>query len=130
MLKFLVEEAWNSYIATNAREKSILSIHCFIKGGSNQIFRNKFELKDRLGRFTTSTHTYSYGQREPPKSTSGNAKAFVPEPVVVVSESRTEFVESKANSIKNIMDLATSTIVRYIEYAGYQGAELKRGLHH
>ena len=92
-----------------------MSLHCFIKGGSNQIFRNKFELKDRLGRFTTSTHTYTYGQREPPKSTSENAKPFVPEPVVVVSESRTQFVESKANSIKNIMDLATSTIVRYVE---------------
>ena len=115
VLKFLGDDAWNSYIATNAKDQSIVSLHCYIKGSSNQIFRNKFELKDRLGRFTTSTFTYSYGQREPNKSTSDNAKPYVPEPVVVLSESRTEFVESKANSIKNIMDLATSTIVRYVE---------------
>ena len=115
VLKFLGDDAWNSYIATNAKDQSIVCPHCYIQGSSNQIFRNKFELKDRLGRFTTSTFTYSYGQREPNKSTSDNAKPYVPEPVVVLSESRTEFVESKANSIKNIMDLATSTIVRYVE---------------
>jgi CheY-like chemotaxis protein len=112
VLKFLGKEAWNGYLASKTIDTSILSLHCFIKGQSNSIFRNKFELRDRLGRFTTTTHAYTFGAREPPTST---GKDYVPEPVVVLAESRTDFVESKANSIKNIMDLATNTIVRYIQ---------------
>jgi hypothetical protein len=113
VLKFLGKEAWDGYMQSKTRDGSIMSLHCFIKGQTNSIYRNKFELRDRLGRFTTTTHAYTYGQREPPKNS--GSKPYVPEPVIVLAESRSTFTESRASSIKNIMDLATNTIVRYIQ---------------
>ena len=38
-----------------------------------------------------------------------------PDSISMMNESDCKFNESKAGSLKNIMDLATSTVIRYIE---------------
>ena len=67
------------------------------------IYRNSFEIKDKFGRFVTSTKTYrmKVGEED--------------ETVAMMSAKDYEFTELKATSIRSVMDLATSTIIRYIE---------------
>jgi hypothetical protein len=104
-LKFLGEEAWESFVQTKGVvDNSILSVHCFVKGNNKTIFRNSFELKDKLGRFSTSTHSYTY-----------HSDNKGPEAITILNEKDCVFTESKASSLKNIMDLATHTIIRYLE---------------
>jgi pimeloyl-ACP methyl ester carboxylesterase/CheY-like chemotaxis protein/uncharacterized membrane protein YgcG len=111
VLKFLNAEAWKTFLNDKSPERSILSVHCFVKGNSNSVFRNKFQLQDHLGRFTTSTHSYNFAREKK----IGEKTPVALEPVMVVRESSCTFTESRASSIKNIMDLATNTVVRYLE---------------
>ena len=69
------------------------------------LINNNFELKDKLGRNRTSTYAYVYSLES-----DGGLESFG-----MMNESDCTFNESKASSLKNIMDLATSTVVRYIE---------------
>ena len=103
VLKFLNIEAWYIFISQKA-DSSVLSVHCFINGENHQVYRNKFAVKDKLGRFVCSTHVYTF-----------NLSKDVPDSVVTMYENKLKLVESRANQIKNIMDLATSTVVRYAE---------------
>ena len=106
LYKFLAEEAWNAFCKDSATtDFSCLSVHCFIKGSNQTIYRNNFELKDKLGRNRTSTYAYVYSLES-----DGGLESFG-----MMNESDCTFNESKASSLKNIMDLATSTVVRYIE---------------
>ncbi|KAJ1430067.1 hypothetical protein B484DRAFT_418916, partial [Ochromonadaceae sp. CCMP2298] len=102
-LKFLNKEAWEIFITEKA-DTSVLSLHCFINGENHQVYRNRFTIKDKLGRHTSSTHSYTF---DIPKE--------APDSVITLHEHRFKFVESRASQIKNVMDLATSTIVRYTE---------------
>lgn len=105
ILKFLGEEAWDSLCMNHGvTDRSVDSVHCFIKGTSPNIYRNSFELRDKLGRFLTSTHSYSY-----------RSEQRGPEVVNIFSEMNAKFTESKATALKNIMDLATHTVIRYVE---------------
>ena len=111
VLKFLNAETWKTFAVTKEPETSIISVHCFVKGHTNSVFRNKFQLQDRLGRFTTSTHSFTFGREKK----IGEKTPVPQEPILVVRESSCVFTESRAASIKNIMDLATNTVVRYLE---------------
>ena len=82
---------------------SVTSIHCFVKGNSPLIYRNYFEIKDKFGRFVTSTKTYRMKVGEDDET------------VAMMTAKDYEFTELKAASIRSVMDLATSTIIRYIE---------------
>jgi hypothetical protein len=105
ILKFLGEEAWDSLcLNRGVTDRSVDSVHCFIKGTSPNIYRNSFELRDKLGRFLTSTHSYSY-----------RSEQRGPEVVNTFLETNAKFTESKATALKNIMDLATHTVIRYVE---------------
>lgn len=116
VLKFLGPEAWQTFISSKKAEPSILSAHCFIKGNNNSIFRNTFQMSDRLGRFTTTTYAYAFIKKEPNiVDRKSNYKATEADPLIVLNESNTDFIESRASSLKNIMDLATNTVIRYLE---------------
>lgn len=103
LLKFLTEDAWQGLIEGGLGDPSIISLHCFIKGNNHTYFRNSFHLRDKFGRFTTTTKSYCLTNIESA------------EEVVMVNESDCKFVECRASSIRNIMDLATNTIIRYLE---------------
>lgn len=85
-------------------DDSILSVHCFIKSKLHTINRNNFELKDKTGRSLTSTYSYSY-----------NIDESDPESITIFHENSARMYECKATNITNIMDLATSTVIRYLE---------------
>ena len=61
MLKFLNVDAWETFTENmKIPDDSILSIHCFVKSKKHSIYRNNFEVKDRTGRYVTTTYCYSY----------------------------------------------------------------------
>lgn len=103
ILKILNAEAWEYFVKGPPLDTTIQSIHCFVKGSNNTVYRNKFELKDKLGRFATSTHSYVFKIDETTES------------VILMHENPADFTELKATNLKNIMDLATNTVVRYLE---------------
>ena len=105
LYKFLNENNWSEFISTEQMpDNSIISLHCYVKGDSNLVYRNKFELRDRLGRFVTSTYSYSFFDSN-----------LATDSIVMARESKLEFTETRAPALKNIMDLATNTVVRYLE---------------
>ncbi len=106
--KLLGNDAWSNFIASKSTDSSIKSVHCFIKGSNNTIFRNVFQLKDKLGRFSSHTYSYTYNLNQ----MNANNEDFN---ICVVSDKHINLVEVRATSLKNIMDLATNTVIRYVE---------------
>ena len=105
ILKFLNCDAWDTFTENmKVPDDSILSIHCFVKSKKHTIYRNNFEVKDRTGRFVTTTYCYCYEVDEQD-----------PETVTVFHEDSAKVYECKAGNICSIMDLATNTIIKYVE---------------
>ena len=105
ILKFLNEDAWGAFVeGMHVSDDSIISVHCFVKSKKNTIFRNKFELKDKTGRAITTTQSYSIQIDESD-----------PEAVTTFYEDSAVKYECKASNINSIMDLATYTVIRYLE---------------
>lgn len=104
MTKFLTLDAWKSFIEEEHIDHSILSLHCFINGENHTVYRNSFKLRDKFGRYSCTTHTYSFPIDRNNMSS-----------VITLHDSQIKLVESKANQIKSILDLATNTIIRYME---------------
>mgnify|MGYP005994710653 CR=1 FL=1 len=105
ILKFLNIDAWETFTDNlKVPDDSILSIHCFVKSKKHTIYRNNFEVKDRTGRYVTTTYCYSYSVDEED-----------PETVTVFHEDTAKVYECKAANINAIMDLATNTIIKYVE---------------
>lgn len=105
ILKFLNSDAWDTFTDNmKVPDDSILSIHCFVKSKKHTIYRNNFEVKDRTGRYVTTTYCYCYQVDEQD-----------PETVTVFHEDTAKVYECKAGNICNIMDLATNTIIKYVE---------------
>ena len=103
LYKFLNIEAWEVFLDDfMTPDSSIISLHCFVKGNQTSFFRNRFELKDMLSRFVTSTHSFTY-------------VLDYSQEVNVIRDSDCQLVEIKAASLRNIMDLATHTVIRYLE---------------
>lgn len=105
VLKFLGPEAWETFCHSNVSDKdNVMSIHCFVKTTNHSIYRNSYQLRDKAGRVATSTNAYVYdiSQRDE-------------DGVAILQERHCKFSESRATSMKNIMDLATYTVVKYIE---------------
>eukprot|EP01035_Chromulina_nebulosa_P009953 gene9953-13417_t len=103
-IKLLPLRAWNSFVSQFSPEKSIISLHSFVKGENNSVYRNRYKLRDKIGRVTTSTHAYVL-----------KADQNDPDSVSISLEADLVFVECRANQICNVLDLATSTVVRYLE---------------
>jgi pimeloyl-ACP methyl ester carboxylesterase/CheY-like chemotaxis protein len=103
ILKYLNEDAWKAFTETVVADPSVLSLHCFVKGDNKMIYRNKYELKDKLGRFVSSTHVYNM------------SFDHTIEAVSVQFTEHAVFTESKAAALKSVIDLATNTVVRYLE---------------
>jgi CheY-like chemotaxis protein len=95
----------NQNVSSSNIDLTINSIHCFIHGDNHIVYRNKYQLRDIKGRVNTSTLTYSL-------NLSSNTTT---ESVVTMYEHSLIFHESKAMQIKSILDLATTTVVRYVE---------------
>lgn len=106
--KFLGIDALEVLISQNVvkPDPSILSLHCFVKGADKTSYRNKYTVKDSLGRFSTSTKSYVFKSRN---------NAQMPDAMQVYYDADVELTESKVVALRNIMDLATNTIVRYLE---------------
>jgi hypothetical protein len=105
ILKFLNNDAWETFTDNmKVPDDSILSIHCFVKSKKHTIYRNNFEVKDRTGRYVTTTYCYSYSVDDED-----------PETVTVFHEDAAKAYECKAGNICAIMDLATNTVVKYVE---------------
>lgn len=85
-------------------DDSIVSIHCYVKSKKCTIYRNNYELKDRTGRSLNTTQLYSYTIDEND-----------PESITIFHENATQFYNCRAPNITNIMDLVTSTLIRYLE---------------
>jgi len=104
IIKLLPFGAWQAFISQFVPDKSIISLHAYVKGNNNAIYRNKYRLKDRQGRVATSTHSYSmkFNQSDP-------------ESISIMNESEITLAECRSNQICNVLDLASSTVVRYLE---------------
>ena len=120
LVKFLGQDAFQQYVHGSSEpgqpaqpipDPSIMSVHCFIKGNNNNYYRNHYELKDKLGRFNSSTYSYNLHLQE--QGISDINIDF--QEISLLTEEKCDFTEVKAAPLKNIMDLATNTIVRYIE---------------
>lgn len=103
ILKFLSVEAWDNFIQDSA-DSTVDSLHLFINGDTNTIYRNSYKLRDRIGRFTTTTSSYVLDL----------SKTKV-EPVTVLYEHKFDLVLTKATQIRKVLDLATNNVVRYME---------------
>eukprot|EP01041_Mallomonas_annulata_P008252 gene8252-16970_t len=103
-LAFLDESTFDELIdILDHFDHSILSVHCFVKSTQPSFYRNKFEMKDKLGRFITATESYTYRLNVEGKN------------VNLIHEKDCVFTDIKAQSLRNIMDLATHTVIKYIE---------------
>ena len=104
LLKLLPLSAWSSFTSQFVPEKSLISLHCFVNGENNAVYRNNYKLKDKLGRVSTSTLSYSL-----------SSDFSDLDNVCVFNEAELNFSECRANQICNVLDLATSTVIRYVE---------------
>lgn len=104
--KFLGYDAWEQVVTCDKAnaDTSILSIHCFVQGVDKTYYRNKYCLKDNLGRCVTSTQSYVFRTHNP-----------TPEAIQVYHDKDQVYTDSKVVALRNIMDLATTTVVRYME---------------
>jgi CheY-like chemotaxis protein/predicted nucleic acid-binding Zn-ribbon protein len=101
LTKFLTKDAFDSFFADSRQESSVLSIHSFLGSGHNSmIYRSFYNMNVSTGRFKTATHTYSVPFQEP---------------LYVLHEEKIRLNESRATSINKVTDLATTTVVRYVE---------------
>jgi len=101
LIKFLTKDAWENFIAETRFDPNLCSAHCFLGAGSNcLIYRSTYNLNLQTKRWKISTHTYTVPFQEP---------------VCVISEEKLVLNESRASSINKVTDLATTTVVRYVE---------------
>jgi hypothetical protein len=101
LTKFLTKDAFESFISESRHEGNILSVHAFLGSGhSSLIYRSHYTMNIGSGRWKISTQTYSVPQQEP---------------VLVLNEEKIKLHDSRAASINKVTDLATTTVVRYVE---------------
>lgn len=105
ILKILNDDAWIAFCdGMDVIDDTIISVHCFVASNKYTIYRNSYELKDKTGRVTTFTQSYSY-----------TLESDESEAITVFCEDNAKFFECKAHNLRSVMDLATNTVVRYIE---------------
>lgn len=101
IVKYLTQDAWESFIAEKKPDPAVRSVHSFLGTGSKSIiYRSNYTFNLRTNRFITATQTFTVP---------------IQDPMYVSYEDRLQLHESKASSINKVTDLATTTIVRYIE---------------
>lgn len=97
--KYLTEEAWDAFLMDFKPDTTITSIHNYL-GSGTIIHRNKYTMNLKSGRWRTNTFTYTLGRDDS---------------VHIAIGERLMLIESKATQINKVLDLATTTIVRYVE---------------
>jgi len=103
VVKFLSAEAWKNFVAENKFEGPISSLHSvFGTGASIVVYRNAFSSKIVNGTrsVTSQTQTYTISSVSP---------------VYTLYLDQVKLQESKATQINKVINLATSTIVRFVE---------------
>lgn len=100
IVKYLNLDAWQSFVADMKPDPAIRSIHTFLSSSHNVVYRNSYQCNVSTGRWRTNTSTYSV-----PRSDS----------IQITYENHLTLTESRAAPINKVVDLATTTVVRYIE---------------
>jgi hypothetical protein len=105
IIKLLSADALVNFLSEKNSDPSIVSLHCFVRSRNQVQYRNRFALRDLLGRVTTSTHSYPLRtSRDEPEA-----------PVLAVLESELPLSAIRSGGVRGVMDLCTATLVRYIE---------------
>ena len=103
--KFVSTATWYEIISGNALEdQTLMSMHCFVRGSNNLAYRSNYTIKDRQGRCAILTQSYSM-------SAESNDNGVTD----LLTERNVNLTESKATAINSVINLATSTVVRYLE---------------
>lgn len=100
ILKYLTLDAWLSFVEDMKPDPAIQSIHTFLSSSQNLIYRNTYTMNLANGRWKTKTQTYSI-----PNSDS----------LHVSFDSSLALNDSRAAPINKVVDLATTTVARYVE---------------
>lgn len=100
ILKYLTLDAWLSFVEDMKPDPAIQSIHTFLSSSQNLIYRNTYTMTLSNGRWKTKTQTYSI-----PNSDS----------LHVSFDSSLTLNDSRAAPINKVVDLATTTVARYVE---------------
>lgn len=103
--KFVSRATWHEIISSNPwGDETLLSMHCFVRGGNNLAYRSNYEVTDKQGRCAISTQSYPLYVENMYNGITG--------PTAEGSRSSTE---SKATAINDVTKQATSTVVRFLE---------------
>ena len=104
--KFLGFDSWDQFIRNckTSPDESVVSVHCYVKGKDKTYYRNRYTVKDSLGRFVTSTQSYVF-----------KANNVALDTIQVYHDHDIQYTDSHVTALRNIMDLATNTVVRYME---------------
>ncbi len=101
IIKYLTKEAWSSFLEDRRPDPAIRSIHCFLGCGSKTIiYRSFYVYYPSTNRWTINTSTYVLP---------------VVEPIHISYEDKEQMNESRATTITKVTDLATTTVVKYVE---------------
>lgn len=101
IIKYLTREAWNSFLEDKRPDPAIRSIHCFLGTGSKTIiYRSHYVYYPTTNRWTINTSTYVLP---------------ITDPVHISYEDKVPLNESRATTITKVTDLATTTVVKYVE---------------
>lgn len=101
LVKYLSVGAWEAFIQdSKVADPALLSVHCFLGRGTNPIiYRNTYTVSAN-GRWRTNTASYSI-----PKD----------DIMHIAYEDKLKFTDTRAAQISKVLDLATTTVVRYVE---------------
>jgi hypothetical protein len=101
LVKFLGQDAWESFSEEKLPDITINSVHCFLGTGTKSIiYRSHYVYNPTTNRWIINTQTYT-----------------VPtvDPLYVANEEKLTFTDSRATTINKVTDLATTTVVKYME---------------
>lgn len=129
LLKFLSYEAYENFLSEwNKPNISIISLHCFLgyksTNSSTIIYRNNYQYSLQTQRISTSTQTYSIpipnnlinsSSNSTVNSSNNGSESNFTDNFYSLYENKIIFNESKASSLNKVTDLATSTVIRYVE---------------
>lgn len=101
IFKYLTVDAWKAFILEPRQDRDIQSLHSFLSSGThNVLYRSYYHMNLTTHRWRMNTKTFSIPIQDPLHVSYGHAL---------------QLVDSKAVDINKVMDLATTTVVRYVE---------------
>eukprot|EP00981_Chlorochromonas_danica_P002157 scaffold428_cov168-Ochromonas_danica.AAC.22 len=102
LVKFLSRTAWEAFVEEGkVADPALLSVHCFLGRGTNPIiYRNSYSMNLTTGRWKTNTLSYTVVKDEI---------------MSIIYEEKLKFVDNRAAQIAKVLDLASTTVIRYVE---------------